>query len=91
MLVAGLTLAQAETTKQKLRYLRDIVGVSCSAEVLTVYISPGSKVALTLPAPAHVTVIKGKLDAKGDSWIYVKDEKTGKPVGWVKLLDVNCI
>jgi hypothetical protein len=90
VLLAGLASAHAETTKQKLQYIKDITGVSCSADRLTVYADANGAVAATLPA-ASVTIIKGKLDAKGESWLYVSNDKTTKPAGWVKLLDLSCI
>jgi hypothetical protein len=90
VLLAGLACAHAETTKQKLRYIKDITGVSCSAERLTVYTDANGAVVATLPA-ASVTIVKGKLDAKGESWLYVSNDKTSKPAGWVKLLDLSCI
>jgi hypothetical protein len=90
VLLAGLASAHAETTKQKLQYIKAITGVSCSAERLTVYADANGAAVATLPA-ASVTIIKGKLDAKGESWVYVSNDKTRKPAGWVNLLDLSCI
>jgi hypothetical protein len=90
VLLAGLVSANAETTKQKLQYIKAITGVSCSADRLTVYADANGAVAATLPA-ASVTIIKGKLDSKGESWVYVSNDKTRQLAGWVRLLDLSCI
>ena len=89
--IAGLASASAETTAQKLKYLKDITGVSCSAERLAAYAAPNGRVSETIPPPAHVTVIRGRLDQRGHSWLYVSHDKTRRHVGWVKLLDVSCV
>jgi len=90
LLLAGLADAQAETRAQKLRYIKDITGVSCSAEALAVRDKPDGAVVRAIPN-ASVTVLRGLVDDAGNSWLYVKDDKTRNPVGWVRLLDLSCI
>jgi hypothetical protein len=89
--LAALASAHAETKAQKLKYMQDLTGTSCSADKLAVHASPGGAVTVTLPPPAYVTVIRGELDAKGSSWVYVSHDATRKQVGWVRLDDLSCI
>jgi hypothetical protein len=90
-LLASPASAQTETRAQKLKYIKDITGVSCSAEQLPLYASPGGKASGTVPAPASVTIIRGRLDGKGESWVFVSNDKAKKKTGWVKLDALNCI
>ena len=89
--LGALGPAQAETKAQKLKYMKDLTGTSCSAEKLTVHASPNGAVTVTLPPPAYVTVIRGQLDAKDTSWVFVSADATKKQVGWVRLDDLSCI
>jgi hypothetical protein len=90
VLLSGLVGAQAETTAQKLKYIKDITGVACSADHLTVYASPNRAASGNIDS-AFVVVERGQLDARGDSWLYVSDNKTKRALGWVKLMALSCI
>jgi hypothetical protein len=89
-LLGGLALAQAETRAEKLRYIKDITGVSCSAEALAVRTTPNGPVARAIPN-ASVTVLRGQVDDAGESWVYVRDDHTRKEAGWARLLDLSCL
>lgn len=90
--LSGLTAARAETAAQKLRYIKALTGVSCSSQQrLVVHLAPNRSLSTTLPAPAYVTVIRGRLDPQGNSWLFVSNDNTRKAIGWVKLRDLNCI
>jgi hypothetical protein len=91
LLASPAASAETESAAQKLKYIKDITGVSCSAEQLTLYASPNGKASATVPAPAYVTIKRGQLDGKGESWVFVSDEKAKKKTGWVKLDALNCI
>ncbi len=90
-LIGCVTAANAETSRQKLRYIKEITGVSCSAARLTVRSMPNGPIRATLPAPAYVTIIRGELDPGGNSWLLVSDDNTRRTAGWVNLVDLNCI
>ena len=90
LLLAGLGAAHAETRAQKLQYIKDITGVSCSAEALAVRNKPNDAVVRAIPNPS-VTILHGLVDDAGNSWVYVKDDNARKSAGWVRLLDLSCI
>jgi hypothetical protein len=90
LLLAGLGAAHAETRAQKLKYIKDITGVSCSAEALAVREKPDGTVVRAIPN-ASVTILRGLVDDAGNSWVYVKDDNTHKSAGWVRRLDLSCI
>lgn len=90
-MLAALGPAQAETKAQKLKYMKDLTGTSCSAEKLAVRAAPNGAVTVTLPPPAYVTVIRGEVDSTGNSWVFVSHDATKKQVGWVRLGDLSCI
>jgi len=89
-LLAGLALARGETRAQKLQYIKDITGVSCSADALAVRNAPNGPVVRAIPN-ASVTILRGQVDDAGNSWVYVKDDRTRKEAGWARLLDLSCI
>jgi hypothetical protein len=91
VLLAAFVPAKAETAAQKITYMKDLTGTSCSAARLAVHAAPNGAVTVTLPPPAYVTVIRGQLDAKGNSWVFVSEDATKKQVGWVRLDDLSCI
>ena len=92
-LLAAVVPAQAETNAQKLKYLTDLAGTSCSADkALVLLIAPnGSGQGVTVAAPAYVTVKGGRLDSHGGAWAYVTDEKTKTKRGYVRLEELSCI
>ena len=89
-LLAAAASAQAETRVQKLQYIKDITGVSCSADALAMHNTPNGAVVRAIPK-ASVTILQGQVDGAGNSWVYVKDDRTRKEVGWARLLDLSCI
>jgi hypothetical protein len=90
VLIAGLASAHAETRAQKLQYIKDITGVTCSADALAVHAQPNGPTVRAI-ANASVVILRGMVDEPGNSWVYVKDDSTNKDAGWVRLLDLSCI
>ena len=70
LFLGGIASAQAETRAQKLRYIHDLRGTSCTASngPLAVHTSGGA-VSGHWPAGSMVTIAGGKVDGRGVSWV----------------------
>jgi Bacterial SH3 domain len=57
---------------------------------LNVREGPGGKVTGTLANGTLVSILGYGEDANGKPWAYVKNHKTGKPIGWIFREFVSC-